>query len=92
MTTLGRSVANDVLLHQAENLLKAISYAGILDLDYRFDRRDREYKLLDFNPRIGAQFRVSVDDNGASMLRERSTAISPDRLCDADGSTEASLL
>jgi predicted ATP-grasp superfamily ATP-dependent carboligase len=69
ITTLGRSVTNDVLLHQAETLLKAISYAGIMDLDYRFDKRDRQYKLLDFNPRIGAQFRVFVDDNGLDVAR-----------------------
>jgi predicted ATP-grasp superfamily ATP-dependent carboligase len=69
MTTLGRSVTNDVLFHQAETLLKAISYAGIMDLDYRFDERDQQYKLLDFNPRIGAQFRLFVDDNGLDVAR-----------------------
>jgi len=69
MTTLGRSVTNDVLSHQAEALLKAISYAGIMDLDYRFDQRDQQYKLLDFNPRIGAQFRLFVDDNGLDVAR-----------------------
>jgi D-aspartate ligase len=69
MTTLGRSVTNDVLSHQAETRLKAISYAGIMDLDYRFDKRDQQYKLLDFNPRIGAQFRLFVDDNGLDVAR-----------------------
>jgi predicted ATP-grasp superfamily ATP-dependent carboligase len=69
ITTLGRSVTNDVLLHQAETLLKAISYAGIMDIDYRFDKRDGQYKLLDFNPRIGAQFRLLVDDNGLDVAR-----------------------
>jgi predicted ATP-grasp superfamily ATP-dependent carboligase len=67
--TLSRSVTNDVLRHQAETLLKAISYAGIMDLDYRFDKRDQQYKLLDFNPRIGAQFRLFVDDNGLDVAR-----------------------
>jgi D-aspartate ligase len=67
LTSLGRSVTNDVLTQQAETLLKAISYAGIMDLDYRFDKRDRQYKLLDFNPRIGAQFRLFVDDNGLDI-------------------------
>ncbi len=69
ITTLGRSVTNDVLLHQAETLLKAISYAGVMDIDYRFDKRDGQYKLLDFNPRIGAQFRLLVDDNGLDVAR-----------------------
>jgi D-aspartate ligase len=69
MTTLGRSVANEALRHQAETFLKAISYAGIMDIDYRFDKRDRQYKLLDFNPRIGAQFRVFVDENSVDVAR-----------------------
>ena len=57
-TSLGVSVPNQVLEEQARNLLRAIGYAGILDLDYRLDRRDGQYKLLDFNPRIGANFRM----------------------------------
>ncbi|WP_271615348.1 carboxylate--amine ligase [Bradyrhizobium sp. CCBAU 51627] len=69
ITTLGRSITNDVLLHQAQTLLKAISYAGIMDLDFRLDERDQKYKLLDFNPRIGAQFRVFVDDDGLDVAR-----------------------
>jgi predicted ATP-grasp superfamily ATP-dependent carboligase len=40
-----------------------------MDLDYRFDKRDGQYKLLDFNPRIGAQFRLLVDDNGLDVAR-----------------------
>ena len=69
ITTLGRSLTNDTLLHQAETFLKAISYTGIVDIDYRFDKRDRQYKLLDFNPRIGAQFRVFEDENGIDVAR-----------------------
>jgi predicted ATP-grasp superfamily ATP-dependent carboligase len=57
-TTLGKAVANERLCRQAEKLLKTISYAGVCDLDYRFDSHDGQYKLLDFNPRIGAQFRL----------------------------------
>lgn len=69
ITTLGKSVTNDALRHQAEIFLKAISYAGVMDIDYRFDKRDGQYKLLDFNPRVGAQFRVFVDENGVDVVR-----------------------
>jgi predicted ATP-grasp superfamily ATP-dependent carboligase len=58
---LGQSVGNELLSLQTEALLNAIRFAGILDIDYRFDRRDGQYKLLDFNPRIGAQFRLFED-------------------------------
>jgi predicted ATP-grasp superfamily ATP-dependent carboligase len=42
---------------------------GIMDIDYRFDKRDGQYKLLDFNPRVGAQFRVFEDKNGVDVAR-----------------------
>lgn len=67
--TLSRSVTNPVLLRQAEALVKAIRYAGIMDIDYRFDRRDGQYKLLDFNPRIGAQFRLFEDSERIDVAR-----------------------
>jgi D-aspartate ligase len=68
-TTLGQSVRNEVLSQQTETLLEAISYSGIMDIDYRFDRRDGQYKLLDFNPRVGAQFRLFEDSLGNDVIR-----------------------
>jgi D-aspartate ligase len=68
-TTLGRSQDNKVLRDIAEELLRATSYRGIMDLDYRLDLRDGEYKLLDFNPRVGAQFRVFEDEAAVDVVR-----------------------
>ncbi len=68
-TTLGRSVINDPLRRHSEAVLKNIRYAGIVDIDYRFDSRDGQYKLLDFNPRLGAQFRLFDDGNGLDVVR-----------------------
>ena len=68
-TTLGRSVRNDALQQQAIKLFSAIGYCGIMDLDYRFDKRDGSYNLLDFNPRIGAQFRLFEDRCGIDVVR-----------------------
>ncbi len=67
-TTLGKALANETLRRQAESLLQAVSYAGISDLDFRLDTRDGQYKLLDFNPRIGAQFRL-FEDAGIDVAR-----------------------
>jgi D-aspartate ligase len=69
MTTLGISVVNEPLRLQAEKLLRAIGYAGIMDMDYRLDKRDGLYKLLDFNPRIGANFRIFEDRAGLDVIR-----------------------
>lgn len=67
LTSLGRAQHNDELAEQAQKLLDAVRYRGILDLDVRFDARDGTYKLLDFNPRIGAQFRLFADDTGVDV-------------------------
>ncbi len=68
-TTFGKAIANEPLRRQAEQLLRALDYCGIMDLDYRFDKRDGQYKLVDFNPRIGAQFRLFEDKCGIDLAR-----------------------
>ncbi len=69
ITTLGISVANETLRGQTERLLRSVGYSGVMDLDYRLDKRDGEYKLLDFNPRIGANFRMFEDRAGIDVVR-----------------------
>jgi D-aspartate ligase len=68
-TTLGVSVANNELVLQAQSFLSAIAYSGIMDMDYRLDMRDRKYKLVDFNPRVGANFRMFDDVDGMNVAR-----------------------
>ena len=36
----------------AHCMLGAIDYTGLVELEFKYDRCDRRYKLLDFNPRI----------------------------------------
>jgi hypothetical protein len=38
-------------------------------MDWRLDRRNGRYYLLDFNPRVGAQFRMFEDDAGIDVVR-----------------------
>jgi len=66
-TTYGRSVANENLRDWATAFLKRIHYCGIMDLDVRLDARDGQYHLLDFNPRLGAQFRIFRDTAGTDV-------------------------
>jgi len=49
--------------------VKSIGFRGIADLDWRYDRRDGQYKLLDFNPRAGAQFRLFETEAGVDVVR-----------------------
>ena len=67
LTSFGRSEPNSRLRSQVTGLLSRLGYRGILDLDLRWDPRDDQYKLLDFNPRIGAQFRLFRDTAGLDV-------------------------
>jgi D-aspartate ligase len=67
LTSLGRSQPNPELRDQVTDLLSRLGYQGLLDLDLRLDRRDGRYKLLDFNPRLGAQFRLFATSGGLDL-------------------------
>ena len=67
LTSFGRSAPNDALKAEVTRLLSRLGYRGLLDLDIRLDARDGRYHLLDFNPRLGAQFRVFRDAAGTDV-------------------------
>jgi len=66
-TVLGKAVTNTTLSAQAELFLKAVHFSGIMDIDFRLDSRDGKYKVLDFNPRVGAQFRLFENSEGSDL-------------------------
>lgn len=68
-TALGICLANPAVEALTADLMKRTGYRGILDLGYRFDARDRTYKLLDVNPRLGATFRLFVGTGGLDVVR-----------------------
>ena len=68
-TATARIVSNETVAELSMRLCKEIGYRGIGDLDWRFDRRDGRYKLVDFNPRVGAQFRLFETDVGIDVVR-----------------------
>ncbi|WP_055564021.1 D-aspartate ligase [Streptomyces atriruber] len=69
MTSNAYVVDNPELADLAARFIKQIGFTGIIDLDLRFDRRDGQYKLLDFNPRMGAQFRLFENESEIDVVR-----------------------
>lgn len=69
VTTYAYSVDNPELAALTARLCKESGYSGIADLDWRLDHRDGRYKLLDFNPRVGAQFRLFETEAGIDVVR-----------------------
>jgi predicted ATP-grasp superfamily ATP-dependent carboligase len=69
ITSLGICLKNPVVEETTLRFMKALGYRGILDIGYRYDARDGQYKLLDVNPRIGCTFRLFVGENGMDTAR-----------------------
>jgi predicted ATP-grasp superfamily ATP-dependent carboligase len=69
VASMGICLKNDAVDQLTKRFMKSIGYKGILDIGYRYDARDGQYKVLDVNPRIGASFRLLVGDNGLDSPR-----------------------
>jgi D-aspartate ligase len=50
--TLAVGERNPDLVASATHFCRSIGYRGIAGLEYKLDREDNQYKLLDFNPRL----------------------------------------
>lgn len=68
-TACAYTADNPYLTQLAERFCKEIGYQGIADMDWRLDRRDGQYKLTDFNPRVGNQFRLFETVSGIDVIR-----------------------
>jgi D-aspartate ligase len=68
-TTLGVCHRNPTVEETAIDFMYKIGYSGIVDMDYLYDFRDGQYKLLDVNSRVGSTFRLFVDSNGMDVVR-----------------------
>jgi predicted ATP-grasp superfamily ATP-dependent carboligase len=69
ITTLGRWLRNDDIAESAAKLAASVGFAGLLDLDLRRDPETGRFHLLDFNPRLGAQFRLFTAAGGLDLVR-----------------------
>jgi D-aspartate ligase len=69
ITACAYVAANPVLAQLAQRFCRELGYQGIADLDWRLDRRDGTYKLTDFNPRMGNQFRLFETAAGIDVVR-----------------------
>ncbi|HVH89017.1 MAG TPA: hypothetical protein VM912_20030 [Terriglobales bacterium] len=66
---LGVCLENQMVRESAIHFLSALRYCGLVDIDFRYDPRTREYKMLDVNPRLGASFPLFTAANGIDPAR-----------------------
>ncbi len=65
--TFIESVEIEELRLQSEKLLKAINYSGICEVEFKYDSRDKKYKLLEINPRTWKSH-VIAEEAGVPFL------------------------
>ncbi|MFI5620785.1 ATP-grasp domain-containing protein [Streptomyces sp. NPDC051567] len=68
LTAVGRWLPDPAVEEAGLRLAERLGYEGILDLDFRRDERGR-FRLVDFNPRPGAQFRLFTDAGGLDVVQ-----------------------
>ena len=84
LTTLGRCTPCESMVDTICSVAKAVGYRGILDACFLYDKRDTSWKLLDINPRPGANFRLFVDKTGLDVVRALYLDLTNQRLPPAD--------
>ncbi|MFD3872214.1 ATP-grasp domain-containing protein [Streptomyces sp. NPDC058623] len=68
LTAVGRWLPDPAVEEAGLRLADRLGYQGILDLDFRRDEAGC-FRLVDFNPRPGAQFRLFTDDTGLDVVQ-----------------------
>ncbi|MFE5805403.1 ATP-grasp domain-containing protein [Streptomyces sp. NPDC056491] len=68
LTAVGRWLPDPAVEEAGLRLAERLGYQGILDLDFRRDERGC-FRLVDFNPRPGAQFRLFADEAGLDVVQ-----------------------
>ncbi|WP_443056534.1 carboxylate--amine ligase [Streptomyces sp. NBC_00667] len=68
LTAVGRWLPDPAVEEAGLRLAERLGYQGILDLDFRRDERGC-FRLVDFNPRPGAQFRLFTDASGLDVVQ-----------------------
>ncbi len=69
VTCIGVTEKNEQILDISKRFLNILGYKGMVDIDYRYDKRDGKYKILDVNPRIGLTFRLFAGNNGLDVMQ-----------------------
>ncbi|MFE2329382.1 ATP-grasp domain-containing protein [Streptomyces sp. NPDC059385] len=68
LTAVGRWLPDPAVEEAGLRLAERLGYQGILDLDFRRDESGA-FRLVDFNPRPGAQFRLFTDPAGLDVVQ-----------------------
>ncbi|MGC9317114.1 MAG: ATP-grasp domain-containing protein [Armatimonadota bacterium] len=57
--TMVESMACEAVADHTKRLVKAAGYHGVAELEFKFDERDQEFKIIEINPRPGTWISVA---------------------------------
>ncbi|HEX3542178.1 MAG TPA: hypothetical protein VHT75_17225 [Acidimicrobiales bacterium] len=63
------AVPNDEIAARTAELCRRVDYRGVADLDWRAEPGGSGFRLLDFNPRVGAQFALFRNSREVDVVR-----------------------
>lgn len=68
--TTTSAVSEDIeeIKEYAINILRHVRYRGVCDVEFKFDKRDKTYKIIEINPRIGRWYRLSTKSGKRPLL------------------------
>jgi predicted ATP-grasp superfamily ATP-dependent carboligase len=61
--------ANETVSEQTRAFMQGVGYRGCVGIGYRYDARDKLYKVLDVNARVSGVFRLFAGTNDVDVVR-----------------------
>ncbi|WP_405762055.1 ATP-grasp domain-containing protein [Streptomyces sp. NBC_00045] len=84
LTAVGRWLPDPAVEEAGLRIAERLGYQGILDLDFRRDENGC-FRLVDFNPRPGAQFRLFTDAGGLDVVQAMYLDLTEQRVPEPSG-------
>lgn len=57
-TTMMKTIERPELIDISIEFLRKLDYQGLCDVEYKYDRRDSSYKIIEINPRLGRWYGI----------------------------------
>ena len=59
VSVFSKETKNDILCEIGENILKKLNWSGIAMIEFMYDKKDNEYKVIEINPRLWGSILLS---------------------------------
>lgn len=67
-TSAAESIYNEEIVSRSIRLLKLLNFQGLCDVEFKFDVRDNEFKIMEINPRPGRWYSL-CEASGVNLIK-----------------------